>query len=104
MLSAEDNAMLTQTDSGTPMGELFRRFWMPAMLSDELPGADCPPVRLRLLGENLVGFRDTDGNVGGLDAYCPHRSAPLFFGRNEGCGLRCVYHGLIRRYKPSFIR
>jgi phthalate 4,5-dioxygenase len=93
MLSAEDNAMLTQTDPGTPMGDLFRRFWMPAMLSDELPGADCPPVRLRLLGENLVGFRDTDGNVGVLDAYCPHRGAPLFFGRNEDCGLRCVYHG-----------
>ena len=93
MLSAEDNVMLTQTDPGTPMGNLFRRFWMPAMLSDELPGADCPPVRLRLLGENLVGFRDTDGNVGVLDAYCPHRGAPLFFGRNEDCGLRCVYHG-----------
>ncbi len=93
MLSAEDNAMLTQTDPGTPMGELFRRFWMPAMLSDELPGADCPPVRLRLLGENVVGFRDTEGNVGVLNAYCPHRGAPMFFGRNEGCGLRCVYHG-----------
>jgi phthalate 4,5-dioxygenase len=93
MLSIEENQMLTETDPGTPMGELFRRFWMPAMLSEELPGADCPPVRLRLLGENLVGFRDTNGTVGVLDAYCPHRGAPLFFGRNEACGLRCVYHG-----------
>lgn len=93
MLSIEENQMLTETDPGTPMGELFRRFWMPAMLSEELPGADCPPVRLRLLGENLVGFRDSNGTVGVLDAYCPHRGAPLFFGRNEACGLRCVYHG-----------
>jgi phthalate 4,5-dioxygenase oxygenase subunit len=93
MLSIEENQILTETDPGTPMGELFRRFWMPAMLSEELPGADCPPVRLRLLGEHLVGFRDTNGTVGVLDAYCPHRGAPLFFGRNEACGLRCVYHG-----------
>jgi nitrite reductase/ring-hydroxylating ferredoxin subunit len=75
------------------MGTLFRRFWLPAMLSEEVPGADCAPVRLRLLGENLVGVRDTNGTVGILDAYCPHRGAPLFFGRNEECGLRCVYHG-----------
>jgi phthalate 4,5-dioxygenase oxygenase subunit len=93
MLSVAENKMLTQTDPGTPMGELFRRFWMPAMLSEELPGADCPPVRLRLLGENLVGFRDSNGTVGVLNAYCPHRGAPMFFGRNEACGLRCVYHG-----------
>lgn len=93
MLSVEENQVLTETDPGTPMGELFRRFWLPAMLSEELPGADCPPVRLRILGENLVAFRDTQGTVGVLDAYCPHRGAPLFFGRNEDCGLRCVYHG-----------
>jgi phenylpropionate dioxygenase-like ring-hydroxylating dioxygenase large terminal subunit len=93
VLSLEENRLLTETDPGTPMGELFRRFWLPAMLSAELPGADCPPVRLRLLGENLAGFRDTNGQVGVLDAYCPHRGAPLFFGRNEECGLRCVYHG-----------
>src|SRR5579872_2353626 len=93
MLSHEDNAVLTQTDPGTPMGELFRRFWLPVMLSDELPGADCTPVRLRVLGEDLIAFRDTAGRVGIVDAYCPHRSAPMFFGRNEEGGLRCVYHG-----------
>ena len=75
------------------MGNLLRRFWTPAMLSDELPEPDCDPVRLRLLGEDLVAFRDTDGNVGLLDNYCPHRRASIFFGRNEECGLRCVYHG-----------
>ncbi len=92
MLTQEENTMLTQVDAGTPMGELFRRFWMPAMISEEIPGADSTPVRVKLLGENLVAFRDSNGNPGILDAYCPHRGAPLFFGRNEECGLRCVYH------------
>ena len=93
MLTPEENRLLTQTDAGTPMGELFRRFWLPVMLAEEVPGADGTPVRVRVLGEDLVAFRDTDGNVGLLDAYCPHRGAPMFFGRNEECGLRCVYHG-----------
>ena len=93
MLSKEDNEFACRVGPGTPMGELFRRFWLPAMLADELPKADCPPVRLRLLGEDLIAFRDTNGRVGLVDAYCPHRRAPLFFGRNEECGLRCVYHG-----------
>src|SRR5690348_6226525 len=93
MLSKQENDLLTQTDAGTPMGELFRRFWLPAMLSDELPERDCEPVRLRLLGEDLIVFRDSDGRVGVLDAYCPHRGASLFFGRNEMAGLRCIYHG-----------
>jgi phenylpropionate dioxygenase-like ring-hydroxylating dioxygenase large terminal subunit len=93
MLSKEDNNLLTQTDAGTPMGELFRRFWLPAMLSDELPERDCEPVRLRLLGEDLIVFRDSNGRPGVLDAYCPHRGAALFFGRNELAGLRCIYHG-----------
>lgn len=75
------------------MGELFRRFWLPALLSDELPGPDCPPVRVRLLGEDLVAFRDSGGQVGLLAPLCAHRGAPLFFGRNEEHGLRCVYHG-----------
>jgi nitrite reductase/ring-hydroxylating ferredoxin subunit len=75
------------------MGELFRRFWHPVLLSDELPEADGTPVRLRILSEDLVAFRDTNGAVGIIDALCPHRRAPLFFGRNEACGLRCVYHG-----------
>src|SRR4051794_15413388 len=75
------------------MGELFRRFWMPALLSNELPESDCAPLRLRILGEDLVAFRDTSGRVGLLGQHCPHRGASLFFGRNEEDGLRCVYHG-----------
>ena len=75
------------------MGELFRRFWLPAMLADELPNADCPPVRLRLLGEDLVAFRDSNNKIGVVEAHCPHRGASLYFGRNEECGVRCVYHG-----------
>ncbi len=93
MLSADENARLTRVGPGTPMGELFRRFWLPAILSSELPEPDCPPVRLRLLSEDLVAFRDTSGRVGVLAANCAHRGAALFFGRNEECGLRCVYHG-----------
>ncbi|HUZ77563.1 MAG TPA: Rieske 2Fe-2S domain-containing protein [Chloroflexota bacterium] len=93
MLSTEENQLLTQVGPGTPMGELFRRFWLPAMLSEELPGPDCTPVRLRLLGEDLVAFKDTQGRTAIVDGFCPHRSAPLFFGRNEESGLRCVYHG-----------
>ena len=75
------------------MGELFRRFWLPFAMASELPGADCVPVRVRLLGEDLIAFRDSSGRPGLVDAYCPHRGAPLFFGRNEEDGLRCVYHG-----------
>jgi phenylpropionate dioxygenase-like ring-hydroxylating dioxygenase large terminal subunit len=75
------------------MGETFRRYWNPALLSVELPEPDCPPVRVRILGEDLIAFRDCDGDVGLVDAYCPHRRAPMFFGRNEERGLRCVYHG-----------
>ena len=93
MLSREENDMLTQTGKGTPMGDLFRRFWMPACLSEEIPSADCPPVRVKLLGESLIAFRDSNGTPGLVDSYCPHRGAPLFFGRNEECGIRCVYHG-----------
>ena len=93
MLSREENDMLTQTGPGTPMGELFRRFWIPTCLESEIPSADCPPVRVKLLGENLIAFRDSDGTPGLVDANCPHRGAPLFFGRNEECGIRCVYHG-----------
>ena len=93
MLSQADNEMLTRTSAGTPMGELFRRFWQPVLLSRELPAPDAPPVRVQVLGENLIGFRDTDGRVGLVDPVCPHRGANLFFGRNEDCGLRCAYHG-----------
>ncbi|MDE3074200.1 MAG: Rieske 2Fe-2S domain-containing protein [Chloroflexota bacterium] len=93
MLSVEENELLTRVGPGTPMGQLFRRFWLPAATLEELPGPDCNPIRTRILGEDLVGFRDTNGNVGFVDAKCPHRRAPLYFGRNEECGLRCVYHG-----------
>src|SRR4051794_20587657 len=75
------------------MGDVMRRYWMPALLSNELPAPDAPPVRVKLLGEDLVAFRDSQGNVGLLDEYCPHRLASLFLGRNEESGLRCVYHG-----------
>ncbi|HMN82795.1 MAG TPA: Rieske 2Fe-2S domain-containing protein [Burkholderiaceae bacterium] len=93
MLSREDNETLTRVGPGTPMGELFRRFWLPALIADELPGPDCAPVRLRILCEDLLAFRDSDGRVGIVDAYCAHRGAPLFFGRNEQGGIRCAYHG-----------
>lgn len=92
MLSLEDNELLTRVGPGTPMGSLLRRFWIPAVLSRELV-ADGDPVRLRILGEDLVAFRDSNGRVGIVEAYCSHKLAPLFFGRNEECGLRCVYHG-----------
>src|SRR5579883_688599 len=93
MLSPADNALLTQCGPGTPMGALMRRYWVPFLLSSELPERDCPPVRVTLLGEKLVAYRDSNGQVGLLDNHCPHRGASLFFGRNEECGLRCVYHG-----------
>jgi phthalate 4,5-dioxygenase oxygenase subunit len=93
MLSREDNALLTRVDRGTPMGDTLRRYWIPALLARELPEPDGAPVRVRLLGEDLVAFRDTQGRIGLLDEYCPHRRTSLFFGRNEECGLRCVYHG-----------
>src|SRR5215510_15842585 len=93
MLTREDNELVTNTNAGTPMGELFRRFWLPIALSEELPGPDGVPLRVKMLGEQLIAFRATDGRVGLIDAYCPHRGAPLFFGRNEEDGLRCIYHG-----------
>jgi phenylpropionate dioxygenase-like ring-hydroxylating dioxygenase large terminal subunit len=93
MLSPEDNELVTRIGAGTPMGTTMRRYWIPALLAWELPEPDCPPVRVKLLGEDLVAFRDTEGRVGLLDEFCPHRRASLFFGRNEACGLRCVYHG-----------
>ena len=93
MLSAEDNEVLTRTGTGTPMGEFFRRFWLPVALSQELSETDGPPIRVKVLGEELVAFRDSDGRVGLIDPRCAHRGANLFFGRNEECGLRCAYHG-----------
>jgi phthalate 4,5-dioxygenase len=93
MLRAEENEYVTRVGPGTPMGDLMRQYWVPAMLSSELPRPDCPPVRVMLLGEKLIAFRDTQGRVGLLDNFCPHRGASLFFGRSDECGLRCVYHG-----------
>ncbi len=93
MFTEQDNEDLTRGGPGTLMGELMRRYWMPFLLPEELPAADCPPIRVRLLGEDLVAFRDTNGRLGLLDRYCPHRRVDLYFGRNEECGLRCVYHG-----------
>jgi phenylpropionate dioxygenase-like ring-hydroxylating dioxygenase large terminal subunit len=92
MLSREDNEALTQVDPGTLMGEFMRRHWIPACLSSELV-ADGAPVRLLLLGERLLGFRDSSGRIGIMEHRCPHRCSSLFFGRNEEGGLRCVYHG-----------
>jgi nitrite reductase/ring-hydroxylating ferredoxin subunit len=94
MLSREENEKLTRVGPGTPMGELMRRYWIPAGFSSQIAKPDSPPVRVRLLGENLVMFRDSKGRVGLLDERCPHRTASLFYGRNEESGLRCVYHGL----------
>jgi phenylpropionate dioxygenase-like ring-hydroxylating dioxygenase large terminal subunit len=93
MLSQEDNEALCRIGPGTIMGNLFRQYWLPALKSDELPAPDCPPVRLKLLGEELIAFRMTSGKVGIIQNSCPHRGASLFFGRNEEEGLRCVYHG-----------
>ena len=93
MLSKEDNELLTRTGPGTPMGELMRRYWIPAALSKQIEKPDSPPVRVHILGEKLVAFRDTNGRLGILEEACPHRTASLYFGRNEECGLRCVYHG-----------
>lgn len=93
MLSHADNETLTRVGPDTPMGRALRCYWIPALLSAELPEPDGPPVRVRLLGEDLVAFRDTSGQVGLLDEFCPHRLASLFLGRNEEGGLRCVYHG-----------
>jgi phthalate 4,5-dioxygenase len=93
MLSKEDNEVLVRVGSGTPMGELLRSYWIPALLSSELPEPDGKPIRLRLLGENLVAFRDTSGRVGLLAEHCPHRRASLALGVNDKGGLRCLYHG-----------
>src|SRR6476661_10129927 len=93
MLSIEDNEVMCRVGPGTIMGNLMREYWIPAVRSDELPSPDCPPVRVKLLGEQLIAFRATSGAVGLMQNSCPHRGASMFFGRNEEDGLRCVYHG-----------
>jgi phthalate 4,5-dioxygenase oxygenase subunit len=93
MLKQEENELITRVGPGTPMGNFMREYWVPALLSSELPTPDSDPVRVMLLGEQLIAFRDSNGNVGLVANNCPHRGASLFFGRNEEAGLRCVYHG-----------
>lgn len=93
MLKKEQNDLVTQTGPGTAMGNLFRRYWMPALLSQQLPSPDCDPVRLELFSEKMVAFRDTQGRLGLIDEFCAHRGVSLWFGRNEENGLRCPYHG-----------
>lgn len=93
IVDARKNIYLTTIDAGTPMGRLLRSYWIPLLYSHELPECDGPPRRIRLLGESLVAFRDSQGRVGLLDHHCPHRLASLFYGRNEEGGLRCAYHG-----------
>src|SRR5215475_4154871 len=93
MLSREDNELLCRVGRGTPTGDLLRQYWIPALTTSELPERDGAPVRVRLLGENLIAFRVTSGKIGLIQNHCPHRGASLFFGRNEEEGLRCVYHG-----------
>ncbi|MSQ09958.1 MAG: aromatic ring-hydroxylating dioxygenase subunit alpha [Dehalococcoidia bacterium] len=93
MLTTQDNELLTRVGPGTPMGNVLREYWLPLMLSSELPEPDAEPKRVRLLGEDLIAFRNTSDEVGLVANACPHRGASLFFGRNEENGLRCVYHG-----------
>jgi phthalate 4,5-dioxygenase len=93
MLKTEINELLTETGPGKPMGDLFRRYWLPALLAEELPENDAPPVRVKILSERLIAFRDSEGRYGLIDEFCAHRGVSLWFGRVEECGLRCAYHG-----------
>ncbi len=93
MLTHQENVLLTRVEGDAPMGRLMRRHWVPAVLSEQVAERDGAPVRVRLFGEDLVAFRDTDGRLGLLGEFCAHRKASLAFGRNEECGLRCLYHG-----------
>lgn len=95
MLSHEENLLLTRVGAETPTGELFRRYWMPLLLTEELTEAGDAPVRVRALGEDFVAFRDSSGTARVIGAKCPHRLTDLYYARNEGCGLRCLYHGWV---------
>lgn len=92
MLSLEENELITRTEPGMPMGDLFRQYWIPAVMSSELQ-SDGHPVTVRLLGEDLVAFRDTNGKVGLVEESCPHRGTSLAYAINSNCGLQCIYHG-----------
>ncbi len=93
MLTRQENELLCAVEGDAPMGQLMRRHWIPVALTEEVPEPDGTPVKARILGEDLVVFRDTTGKVGVMDEYCPHRRVSLVLGRNEECGLRCLYHG-----------
>lgn len=93
MLTPEENDLLCRVEGTAPMGQLMRRHWQAVCLIEEVGEPDGPPIRARVLGEDLVAFRNTEGQVGVMGEYCPHRGASLFYGRNENCGLRCLYHG-----------
>ncbi|GFM31269.1 Rieske 2Fe-2S domain-containing protein [Novosphingobium sp. PY1] len=92
-MTPEQNDILCRVEGDAPMGKLMRQHWIPACMIEEVAEPDGTPLRVRLLGENMVVFRDTEGRLGALDEHCPHRRASLAFGRNEECGLRCLYHG-----------
>src|SRR6185295_12980638 len=92
-MDQETADLLVRTGPGTPMGNLMRRYWVPVMLLPEIAEPDCAPVRVKILGERLLAFRDTQGRPGLIDEFCAHRGASLFLGRNEEGGIRCSYHG-----------
>ena len=93
MITLEQNEQLSKTGAGTLMGDLLRRYWVPALMAEEIAEPDGAPVRVQILGEKLIAFRDSSGKVGVLDEFCAHRGVSLWFGRNEEGGLRCPYHG-----------
>ncbi|CAN0529985.1 unnamed protein product, partial [Laminaria digitata] len=93
MITREENDLLCLVEGDTAMGGIMRNHWLPACMSEEVAERDGKPARVRLLGEDMVVFRDSEGRLGAIDEYCRHRGASLAFGRNEDCGLRCLYHG-----------
>src|SRR3979490_3252361 len=92
-MRADQNELLTRTGPGAPLGQLFRRYWLPALLASELGAGEGPPVRVKLLSERLIAWRDSQNRLGLVDEFCAHRGVSLWFGRNEENGLRCSYHG-----------
>src|SRR5258707_410493 len=92
-MTPEENDLLCRVEGDAPMGAIMRRHWIAACLSEEVAAPDGTPIRVKLLGEDLVVFRDSKGRLGVLDEFCAHRRASLVYARNEECGLRCLYHG-----------
>lgn len=93
MFSKEDNSLLVTSEANTVMGNYLRCYWHPVALSEEIAEPDSPPIRVKIMGEDLLLFRDSQGKTGLIEPFCAHRGADLFFGRNEDCGIRCIYHG-----------